>query len=83
MSSEIISMKIREARLLMCKTQEHIAHEAGLSVQTVRRAEQSGQIGFESLRSLCAVLNLDAEKMTADIHSRTLKKIKLSEQWKH
>ena len=55
---ELLARTLRNARERACKTQEHVAAEADISVRTVRRAETTGRVSAENLRSLCAALGL-------------------------
>ena len=54
---------VRGARVAKRMTQAHLASAAGVSEKTVRRAENGDRIGHESLRALCAVLDLDATSL--------------------
>ena len=55
---ETLARTLRNAREMSCKTQEHVALEAEVSVRTVRRAETTGRVSSENLRSLCSALGL-------------------------
>jgi transcriptional regulator with XRE-family HTH domain len=52
---------LHAARRRKRMSQEHLAAAAGVSVRTIRRAERGEQISDESLRSLCATLELRSE----------------------
>lgn len=52
--------RIAAARGAARMSQEHLAKAAGVSVRTVIRAEGGHNISPESMRALCAVLDLDA-----------------------
>lgn len=56
-----VARRLREARERRTRTQEHVAGEAGVSVKTVKRAEAGDAVSAETLRALCAVLDLDVE----------------------
>lgn len=47
-------------------TQKHLADASGVSVRTIQRAESSGKIGYESLRCICAALNIDAPHISQE-----------------
>lgn len=53
-----VATALSTARKLQAYTQEHLAKAAGVSPRTVQRVEASGRIAFESLRGLCAVLQI-------------------------
>lgn len=57
---------ILSSREHSCMTQKHLADASGLSVRTIQRAESSGKIGYESLRCICAALNIDAPQISQD-----------------
>ncbi len=54
------------ARDGMVMTQEALAAAAGVSVPTVKRAEAGKPIQAETLRALCAVLDLDCRDLAGD-----------------
>ena len=54
---------IRAERLSRNFTQAHLAALAGVSEKTIRRVEAGERIAADSVRSLCAALNLNAEEL--------------------
>lgn len=54
----LIADTIKKVRGFQNKTQEHLAHEAGISVRTLRRAEKDGSVSAENLRCIFATLNI-------------------------
>ena len=56
-------LAIRGARLAKRMTQAHLAGLSGVSEKTVRRAEAGERLQADSIRALCAALDLDASEL--------------------
>lgn len=63
-------LAIRQARLARNMTQSHLAALAGVSEKTVRRAEAGDGIRADSVRALCAALDLDASRLRSEAEMR-------------
>lgn len=66
---------VRSARHLRGWSQSHLAAVMEVSPRTVQRIEKEGRASLETMQTLCAVLELDAEtlcttKTTAPTRSR-------------
>lgn len=57
-------MLIKKLRLQRSWSQEQLAQMSGLSVRTIQRIEKGKQAGFESLKSLAAVFEIDVSELT-------------------
>lgn len=56
--ADIVSTSLATARKHMAMTQQHLAQAAVVGLRTVQRAEATGRISFENLRSICSVLGI-------------------------
>lgn len=54
---KIIGQRAKETRLLVNMTQQELASRSGVSLSTVKRFEQTGNIAFGSLLEIAFVLN--------------------------
>jgi transcriptional regulator with XRE-family HTH domain len=59
MEMKVDSTLIRSEREKRAWSQEHLAEVAGLGLRTVQRIESTGAAGYESVRALAAVLEID------------------------
>ena len=54
-----LAAELRRLRADRPMTQEDLAAASGVSVQTIRRAEKNASVGADSLRAICAALDVD------------------------
>lgn len=54
---------VKNSRIARGWTQQQLAEVAGLSLRTIQRMENQGQASHESCNALCAVLDLQREKL--------------------
>ena len=59
-------MIIRKLRLEKCWSQEQLAEFSGLSVRTIQRVERGQKPSLETLKSLAAVFEIDANDLTTE-----------------
>lgn len=57
---------LRERRLALRMTQGQLAGAAGLTRKTVIRAEAGSPVSFETLKAICAVLEIDSSTLPPD-----------------
>lgn len=61
-----MQVRIKQVRSLRLKrnwTQQYLADASGLSLRTVQRIEKYGNASAESVMSLCAALQVDADEI--------------------
>jgi transcriptional regulator with XRE-family HTH domain len=61
--SERTAAILFQTRKKKAMTQELLVARSGVSIQTIRRAEQGVPVSAESLRAICAALDLDSEEI--------------------
>lgn len=57
--------KLRELRAATHLSQEHVAHEVGVSTKTIRSWESGGKIRWENAKRLGAFYGVDAEELVS------------------
>jgi len=72
--------ELQAARRRKLMSQEHLASVSGVSVRTIRRAENGEAISGESMRCLCATLELPAEVAPAPADPRETVEASLTER---
>jgi len=63
---EINAETVRGERLQRGWTQQHLADAAGCSLRTVQRIEKHGVASHESVNALCAVFEMERDRLLAD-----------------
>lgn len=67
--SEAIAINIRKYRDALRWTQKQLAQAAGLSIQTVQRAEAGESISAASLQAIAAAIRVSVEDLRFDLHA--------------
>ncbi len=65
---EINAETVRRERQQRGWTQQHLADAAGCSLRTVQRIERHGVASNESVSALCAVFEMERERLLASSH---------------
>lgn len=66
MNLEVIKTSaVKELRLAKHWSQEELAIASGLSIRTIQRIENGNKVGFESLKALAAVFQLEIKELEA------------------
>ncbi|TDF38184.1 XRE family transcriptional regulator [Alteromonadaceae bacterium M269] len=55
---EVLNEKVKQLRLERNWTQQHLADACDVSLRTIQRIEKYGNASYESVMSLCAVLEI-------------------------
>ena len=73
-------MDIKKLRLQRAWSQEQLAECSGLSVRTIQRLEQGGQMSLESRKSIAAAFDLDAGEFEKESNKKNINTPSLLEQ---
>jgi ribosome-binding protein aMBF1 (putative translation factor) len=65
---EINAEMVRQERQQRGWTQQHLADAAGCSLRTVQRIESHGVASNESVSALCAVFDIERQRLLVDGH---------------
>ena len=60
-AAKTVALRERERRRKLGITQQQLADRSGVTLSSLRRFEQTGQIAFESLVRLCRALDCESE----------------------
>ena len=62
---QLLPDRVRELRLQRNWTQQHLAEASGVSLRTIQRIEKTGNASNETVMSLCASMQINADELKA------------------